>query len=164
MFRAWFISRKRTMANVLLSAAITRFEGEPGDLIPVLQEVQHLEGFLSRNALREISRHLKMSENEIYGIASFYAQFRFHPPGEHHIRVCMGTACHVNGGEQILDTVRRKLEIDTGETTADGKYDLERVACLGCCALAPVVVLDEKTYSQMSVIKLQEILDEQEDA
>jgi NADH-quinone oxidoreductase subunit E len=102
-----------------------------------------------------------MSENEIYGVATFYAQFRFHPPGQHHIKVCLGTACHVKGGEQILVMAKQRLGVDTGETTADGKYDLDRVACLGCCALAPVVAFDDKIHSQMSVLKILRILDEQ---
>ena len=101
-----------------------------------------------------------MSENEIYGVATFYAQFRFHPPGQHHIKVCLGTACHVKGGEQILQMALHRLNIKTGETTADGKYDIDRVACLGCCALAPVVAFDDKIHSNVSVLKIQEILDE----
>jgi NADH-quinone oxidoreductase subunit E len=109
--------------------------------------------------VRCIARWLKISENEVFGVATFYAQFRFHPPGRHRLRVCLGTACHVNGGVQMLDTVERRLEIKPGETTADGEYDLERVACLGCCALAPVVTLDASIYGQMSVLKLQGILD-----
>ena len=93
-------------------------------------------------------------------MATFYAQFRFIPQGQHHLKVCLGTACHVNGGEQLLEVVKRSLEVNPGETTADGKYDLERVVCLGCCALAPVVTLDDKPYARMSVLKLQGILDE----
>ena len=84
-------------------------------------------------------------------MATFYAQFRFVPRGKHHLRVCLGTACHVKGGEQMLEVMKSRLEINPGETTADGRYDLERVACLGCCALAPVVTFDDKTYAQMSV-------------
>jgi len=126
--------------------------------------VQGLEGYLRPEAIQRISRWLKMSENEIYGVATFYAQFRFHPPGEHHIKICLGTACHVKGGEQILVTALQRLDIKTGETTADGKYDLDRVACLGCCALAPVVSFDDKIHSQMSVLKIQEILNEDKSA
>lgn len=144
-----------------LSAILEDCSGERGDLIPVLQKAQDLLGFIQPDAVRAISRRLKISENEIYGVATFYAQFRFHPPGKHHIKVCLGTACHVKGGEQVLATTRERLGIDTGETTADGAYDLERVACLGCCALAPVVQVDDKIYSQVSVIKIQGILDEQ---
>jgi NADH-quinone oxidoreductase subunit E len=112
--------------------------------------------------LRRISRWLKLSENEIYGVSTFYAQFRFSAPGRHHIKACLGTACHVKGGEQMLDVLQRRLDVKPGDTTADGEYDLERVACLGCCALAPVVTVDEKTYGQMSVLKLQRLLDERE--
>jgi NADH-quinone oxidoreductase subunit E len=143
-----------------LSALFQDVTGERGELIPLLQRAQDLFGYLRPDALRAISRKLKISENEIFGVATFYAQFRFHPPGRHHIKVCLGTACHVKGGEQILVTAQQKLGIVTGETTADGEYDLERVACLGCCALAPVVAFDEKFHSQMSVLKIQRILDE----
>ena len=139
------------------------FEGKPADLVPVLQRVQEAEGYLSPGAVRSVSRWLKLSENEIYGVATFYAQFRFTQPGKHHIKVCLGTACHVRGGEQMLDVIERRLDIRPGETSADGKYDLERVACLGCCALAPVITIDDRIYSQMSVLKLQRLLDEHED-
>jgi NADH-quinone oxidoreductase subunit E len=148
------------MSSSGISAIRQEFIGEREDLIPVLQRVQDLEGYLRPEAIQSISRWLKMSENEIYGVATFYAQFRFIPPGQHHIKVCLGTACHVKGGEQILLTALQRLNIKTGETTADGKYDLDRVACLGCCALAPVVAFDDKIHSQMSVLRIQEILDE----
>jgi NADH-quinone oxidoreductase subunit E len=134
------------------------FKGEPAELVPVLQRMQEAEGYLSGESLARIARWLKLSESEIYGVATFYAQFRFNPPGRHHIRVCLGTACHVKGGRQMLDVLVRRLGIGPGETSADGEYDLERVACLGCCALAPVVVMDDKTFGQMSVLKLQETL------
>jgi len=136
------------------------FRGERGDLIPVLQRAQDLAGYLRPDIIRAISRWLRISENEIFGVATFYAQFRFTPPGRHHIKVCLGTACHVKGGEQILITARQRLGVDIGGTTADGEYDLDRVACLGCCALAPVVAFDNKIHSQMSVLKVQRILDE----
>ena len=148
------------MSSGGISAIRQEFKGEREDLIPVLQRMQEMEGFLRPEAIASISRWLKMSENEIYGVATFYAQFRFHPPGEHHIKVCLGTACHVKGGEQILLMAQTRLNIKTGETTADGKYDLDRVACLGCCALAPVVAFDDRIHSQMSVLKIQGILDE----
>jgi len=149
------------MSSGAISAIVQEFHGEREDLIPILQRVQDLQGYLRPDAVRAISRWLKVSENEIFGVATFYAQFRFHPPGRHHIKVCLGTACHVRGGEQILATAQTRLGIVTGETTADGNYDLDRVACLGCCALAPVVAFDSTIYSQMSVLKIQRILDEQ---
>jgi len=150
------------MARDVVKEMGQEFKGEPADLVPVLQRIQQTDGYLSSDAIRRISRWLKVSENEIYGVATFYAQFRFSPPGKHHIKACLGTACHVKGGEQMLDVLERRLEIKPGETTADGEYDLERVACLGCCALAPVVTIDDKTYAQMSVLKLQRLLDEGE--
>jgi NADH-quinone oxidoreductase subunit E len=151
------------MPRDTLSNVRKDFEGKPADLVPVLQRVQEAKGYLSPGAVRSVSRWLKISENEIYGVATFYAQFRFTQPGRHHIKVCLGTACHVRGGEQMLDVLERRLDIRPGETSADGKYDLERVACLGCCALAPVITIDDRIYSQMSVLKLQRLLDEHED-
>jgi len=148
------------MANNPLATIEEEFKGERADLIPVLQEIQSVYGYLPQKAINHISRWLKISENEIYGVATFYAQFRFTPRGKHHLKVCLGTACHVKGGEQMLEVVKRRFEINPGETTADGTYDLERVACLGCCALAPVFTLDDKIYAQMSVLKLQGILNE----
>ena len=148
------------MPESVLSAVLREFHGTREDLIPILQKVQDLEGYLRPESIRLISRRLKISENEIYGVATFYSQFRFHPPGRRQIRVCLGTACHVKGGEQLLVTTQQRLGILPGETTADGEFDLERVACLGCCALAPVVAVDDKIHAQMSVLKIQGILDE----
>ncbi|MGD2109752.1 MAG: NADH-quinone oxidoreductase subunit NuoE [Phycisphaerae bacterium] len=150
------------MTRQNLESIKREFAGEPSELIPILQKVQQTQGYLSPDAVRGISRWLKVSENEIYGVSTFYAQFRFTPPGRHHIKACLGTACHVRGGSQMLDTLQQRLGIEPGETTPDGEYDLQRVACLGCCALAPVVTIDETTHSLMSVPKLQGILDERE--
>jgi NADH-quinone oxidoreductase subunit E len=133
-------------------------QGEEGDLIPLLQRVQEQHGFISEEAVEHISRFLKISENQIYGVASFYSQFRFAAPGRNSIKVCLGTACHVRSGQILLDAVERELDISPGETTADGRYDLQRVACLGCCALAPVVQINDDIYSRMTVIRLKEIL------
>ena len=144
------------------AAVMEGLQGKPPDLIPVLQRVQAVHGYLSQDSIRAISRRLKISENEIYGVASFFAQFRFTRPGERTIKVCLGTACHVNGGEQILEVFKRRLGVRPGEATPDGKYQLERVACIGCCALAPVLTIDGAIYGQTSVLKVQELLDERE--
>jgi NADH-quinone oxidoreductase subunit E len=101
-------------------------------------------GYLSPEDITEISRFLGITENDIYSVASFYAQFRFTRPGKHNVKVCLGTACHVRGGELILDSLERELNIKTGQVTSDHKFGLERVACVGCCALAPVVVIDQQ--------------------
>lgn len=136
--------------------------GEEGDLIPILQRVQKEDGFISELAIKEISRFLKISENQIFGVASFYSQFRFTEPGRHHIKVCLGTACHVRGGQVLLDALNRSLDIAPGQTARDRRFDLERVACLGCCALAPVMQIDSDIYSRMTVIRLKEILENYE--
>jgi NADH-quinone oxidoreductase subunit E len=134
-------------------------EGKRSDLVPMLQRVQATSGYLPEESVRRIARWLKLSESEVFGVATFYAQFRFTPPGRHHLRVCLGTACHVKGGVQMMETLERRLGVGAGQTTADGEYDVERVACLGCCALAPVVTLDDDIHGQMSVLQLQEMLD-----
>jgi NADH-quinone oxidoreductase subunit E len=141
------------------AALFSGFEGQEGDLIPLLQRVQERKGYISDEAIEEISRFLRISENQIFGVASFYSQFRFDPPGRHHIRVCLGTACHVRGGGVLVDALQRTLDITPGQTTADKRFDLERVACLGCCALAPVMQVDGDIYSRMTVIRLAEILE-----
>jgi len=134
-------------------------QGRRAELVPLLQRAQEALGYLPPDAIHRIARRLRLSESEVFGVASFYAQFRFTPPGRHHLRVCLGTACHVKGGVQMLETLNRRLGVDAGQTTADGEYDLERVACLGCCALAPVVTVDDAIFGQMSVLKLQGMLD-----
>jgi NADH-quinone oxidoreductase subunit E len=138
------------------------FRGTPGDLIPILQSLQQKQGYISQEAVREISRFLKVTENHIFGVASFYSQFRFTPPGRHSIKVCLGTACHVRGGQILLQTLERELAITTGQTTPDRRFDLQRVACLGCCALAPVVAVDNDIYSRVTVVRLTKMLSEYE--
>lgn len=128
-------------------------------LIPILQDVQESQGYLSPEAVEATARYLNLSENDVYGVATFYAQFRFHPPGRHHIKVCQGTACHVRGSGLILESVTRALGIVPGETTPDGAYSLERVACFGSCALAPVVVLDDRVYGRMTTRKTQKLIE-----
>jgi len=139
------------------------FEAYPGHrevLIPVLQKTQAELGYLSEEAITEIARHLGLSSSDIYGVASFYAQFRFEQPGEHEVKVCQGTACHVRGSGRILGEVERELGIHPGETTADYKFSLERVACVGCCALAPVMIVDGVVHAKMTVAESKKILAE----
>jgi len=132
------------------------------ELIPILQDVQRGFGYISPESVKRISRYLKVSENQIYGVSSFYAQFRFTEPGRHGVKVCLGTACHVRGGATLLEVLERGLGISCGQTTDDKRYDLERVACLGCCALSPVVQIDRDIYSRMTVNRLTELLKEYE--
>lgn len=152
------------MVHRSVAAVLDRYSGGRDDLIPILQEVQSEESFLSESSIRQISRKLKVSENYIFGVATFYAQFRFTPPGEIQIHICMGTACHVRGGEQISSFLEHRLGISRGETTPDGKFELNQVACLGCCALAPVVKIDDTIHSQMSVLKIRQVMDEYDES
>ncbi len=141
-----------------LAELLSPYQGERGVLIPVLQQVQGEFGYISEQAVSEIARFLAVSQSEVYGVATFYAQFRFTQPGEHTIKVCQGTACHVRGGDRILETVERELGINPGETTEDYKFSLERVACFGCCALSPVMVVDNTVYSRVTPAKAKHIL------
>jgi len=137
---------------------LARHRPSRGSLIPILQDIQQNFGYLSEEAVEELERLIDISANEIYGVATFYTQFRFRPPGEHTIQVCQGTACHVRGGYLILQEFQRHLGIKAGQMTADGRVDLERVACLGCCALAPVVAVDGKVYAAVTTKKIPSIL------
>jgi NADH-quinone oxidoreductase subunit E len=105
-----------------------------------------------------VADHLEMSTVEVYGVATFYNQFRFHPPGRHPIKVCLGTACHVRGGDIILENFERKLEIQEGQTTPDREFSIERVACVGCCALAPVAVIGETVHGHMAPSKVEGLI------
>jgi len=138
------------------------FKGEEGDLIPLLQKSQEKYGYISEESITYLSRFLKISENQIFGVASFYSQFRFDPPGRNSIKVCLGTACHVRGGQILSEALQRELDVLPGQTTKDRKFNLERVACLGCCALAPVVQVNTDIHSRMTVIRLKTILDKYE--
>lgn len=145
-----------------LAQIVAEYGGEKGALIPILQKVQEKFGYLSEEAISRIAKLCRISESEVFGVASFYAQFYFTRRGRHSIKVCLGTACHVRGGERILDEVKRELRVESGGTTEDGKFSLERVACFGSCALAPVVVIDKDVYGRMTVSKAKEVVTQYE--
>jgi NADH-quinone oxidoreductase subunit E len=140
------------------ASVLSGFGKQRENLIPILQNIQHRHSYLSTAAMKLVAAHLDIAVAEVYGVATFYNQFRFHPPGKHQIKVCMGTACHVVGGDIILENFERKLGIKEGETTPDGEFSIESVACVGCCALAPVAVVDEKTQSRMAPSKVEGLL------
>lgn len=135
--------------TVALAEILAGYPAGRDNLIPVLQEVQERHGYLSEAAVRALAVASGISENEIYGVATFYSQFRFQPPAAHTIHVCEGTACHVRGGHQIMHDFEERLNISAGEMTPDHQFGLERVACVGCCALAPVVLVDGKVRAGM---------------
>jgi NADH-quinone oxidoreductase subunit E len=137
---------------------LSRHGTERQELIPVIQDVQGRLGYLPQPAMEQIAAAFKLPAVDVYGVATFYNQFRLNPPGKHQIKVCLGTACHMLGGHIILDSFERRLGIKEGETTPDREFSLERVACVGCCALAPVVVVDEKVEAKVSPIRVDGIL------
>ncbi len=124
----------------------------------MLQKAQELQGYLPEKTLRTIADYFDMPYSEVYGVATFYAQFRLIPSGQNVIKVCTGTACHVRGGQKILDRVCSELNIKPGETSADGKFSLEPVACLGACGLAPVMMINDSTFGRLTPAKVSEIL------
>jgi NADH-quinone oxidoreductase subunit E len=145
-----------------LDEILAGYGRERDNLIPLLQEVQDRFQYLAAEAVQRVAEHLDLSENDVYGVATFYAQFRFVPPGLHHVKVCQGTACHVRGSGMIVDAISRTIGIEPGQTSADGKFSLERVACFGSCALAPVVVLDDKVFGRMTAAKTKKLIEDKE--
>jgi len=131
---------------------------ERGKLIPILQEIQAKFGYLHREAMLETANFLGIPESEVYSVATFYNQFRFIPPGKHQVKVCLGTACQIKGGRIILESWQRELNINEGQTTADREFSLERVACVGCCAMAPVSVVDDEVEGKVSPTRVKGIL------
>ena len=142
-----------------LEEILENFEtGDSSSLIPLLQSVQEVYGYLPEPALERIAEHLKVPKNQIYGVATFYAQFSLKPRGRNIIKVCSGTSCHVRGGKAILATVERILGIKAGDTTPDLEFTLETVACLGTCFLSPVMMINDKYYGKLNPRKAEEIL------
>ena len=153
--KAEVIAPERDISDIL-----DRHPARPSSLIPLLQECQDNFGYLPREIMEQISAHLGLPESKVYGVATFYAQFRFEPLGDHLVKICHGTACHVKGADKITETLENELGIDTGETTDDGAFTLERVACLGCCSLAPVIMVDDTAHGNLTRDKLKEVLNE----
>ena len=137
---------------------LNRFGRKKGNLIPILQKVQGKLGYLPREAMLEIARFLDIPDVDVYSVVTFYNQFRLNPPGKHSIRVCLGTACHMKRGYITLDAWKRRLEIHPGQTTPDREFDLDTVACVGCCTMAPVTVVDNKPQGKVEPTKVDGIL------
>lgn len=139
---------------------IEKFQGKKGATIPLLQEVQGVEGYLKRETMQYVSSKTGIKVADMYGVATFYSMFRLKPQGRHIIRVCKGTACHVSGAETIFHAIQSHLDLtDLEDTTDDGKYTLMEVACLGCCSLAPVIMIDENTHGKLTPDSVGKILD-----
>lgn len=138
----------------------TGLKGTADELIPLLQKAQAHYGYLSDELMSKVALFLKIPASRVYAVATFYAQFRFSPIGKTHIVVCRGTACHVKGAKGITREIENVLGIKEGQTTTDGKYSLETVACIGACGLAPTVLINNKTYGRMSIKKITKVLED----
>jgi len=142
-----------------LDAILTKFKGKNGALIPLLQEIQTLEGYLKKETLKYVSEQMGISAAEIFGVATFYSMFRLKPQGKHVVRVCKGTACHVTGANAILNAIREHLKLTDGEdTTGDTLFTVMEVACLGCCSLAPVIMIGDQTYGKLTPESVSDVL------
>ncbi len=145
--------------NASVSQILDRHPGADRDsLIPILQEVQESLGYLSREAVAEIGERLNLPASKIYGVATFYNQFRFTPLGVNHIQVCRGTACHVKGSGKVLDAIIQELQIEPDQTTRDGQFSLEVVACIGACGLAPVIAINGEFHANVKPSDVKKIL------
>ncbi len=147
-----------------LDAVLALFDGRRGELIPLLQRVQEAFGYLPEEAMAAVARHTRVPESAVYGIATFYAQFRFTPVGRKHVMVCRGTACHVRGAPRILQTLEKQLGIKEGETTPDGEYSLETVACIGACGLSPCVMTNRQVQAKLTPRKVAELFSREAEA
>jgi NADP-reducing hydrogenase subunit HndA len=150
-------------ATNLIKEVCAEFNNQEGELINVLHKVQHKLGYLPAEVQELIARELNMSVAKVYGVVTFYSFFTMLPQGENPISVCMGTACYVRGAEQVLDEFKRQLKIDVGETTADGKFSLNALRCVGACGLAPVVMIGEKVHGRVAPNDVRKILSECKD-
>lgn len=144
----------------LMDSLIEKYRNKKGNMIPLLQGIQDIYGYIPHMAFLKLNRDLGLELNEMYGVATFYAQFRLQPVGKHMIKVCHGTACHVQNVSVITETLLDYLKIEDGGTTDDDLFTLETVACLGCCSLAPAMMIGEETYGKLDSRKAQKIVKE----
>jgi len=149
------------MDKITIESIFTGYPQASRDcLIPILQDVQEKEGYLSRESIKQIGEYLALPASKIFGVATFYNQFRFQPIGKYHIQLCRGTACHVKGSAKLLDTVRKMLRIEPGQTTKDKLFSLEVVACMGACGLSPAISINGEVHAKVTPKKLIAIVEE----
>lgn len=156
-------AKQQSQANeelAVLDPIIAKFKGKKGSLIPLLQATQDAMGYISDEAFKYLAQHTEYAVSELFGVATFYAQFRLKKAGKHIIKVCHGTACHVQNATALTDALKEALNVESGETTEDGLFTLESVACLGCCSLAPVMMIGDETYGKLNGAKAVKIIKE----
>ncbi|GFP35166.1 MAG: NADP-reducing hydrogenase subunit HndA [candidate division WS2 bacterium] len=143
-----------------LEDVFSRYERTRSKLVPILQDTQASLGYLPIESLKAIARFLSIPESQVYGVATFYGQFYFSRRGRNEVKVCYGTACHVKGATRLIESFERQLGVSCGSTTDDYEYSLERVACVGCCSLAPVAVINEETHAHLTPDKVNDLIEE----
>ena len=141
------------------STLISTYPAERSSLIPILQEIQGVERYLPAEGIFQVAKYLRLPVSKVFGVATFYNQFKLKKPGLHQIEICRGTACHVNGSHNLLEIISTTLDIEPGETTKDGFFSLETVACLGACSMAPVMTIDGEFYGRLTPQKTRAIFD-----
>jgi NADH:ubiquinone oxidoreductase subunit E len=151
------------MEEEILEDILSSFKGSRGELVPILQEVQNSLGYLPEKVMSEIARFIRVPESHVYAVASFYEQFRLLPLGRKRVAVCRGTACHIRGAPQILNTIEKTIGIKEGETSEDLEYTLETVACIGCCALAPCIRINMDVSGEMTSEKAEGLFPPEDD-
>jgi NADH-quinone oxidoreductase subunit E len=152
------LAEREATVEERLNEILSSYEGKEDELIPILQQVQQVFGYLPEPAMKRIAKFLKLPESTVFGVGTFYAQFKLVPSGRNIIKVCRGTACHVRGATGILGEVEKQLGIKPGESSPDLEYALEAIACFGSCALAPVMVIGNNVYGRMTPTKVKEVL------
>ena len=153
------VIEQETAIEERLNGILSSYESREAELIPILQQIQQVFGYLPEPAMKRVGKFLNLPESTIFGVGAFYAQFKLVPSGRNIIKVCRGTACHVRGGARILREVEKNLGIKPGESSPDLEYCLETVACIGACALAPTMVVNNETHGEMTTKKVTEVLD-----
>jgi len=147
------------MENDKIAGLVEKYQNDDGTVIGLLQDIQEELGYLPQDTLSRVSKQIGVPLSTLFGLTTFYSTFRLEPMGKHHIRTCVGTACHVKGAPFVVDTIERELEVKAGETTEDGKYTFDTVNCLGACALAPLVVIDEEYYGKTDQKRIMKIVE-----
>jgi NADH-quinone oxidoreductase subunit E len=157
---AHVVQEREQFSLDLIDKIVYKHNIQPGAMIAILQEVQNIYGYIPQLAILRISEDTGVPASDIYGIVTFYAQFRLQPQGKHSIKICHGTACHLNGAERIADSVCTCVGAKEGETSSDGNFTVEKVACLGCCSLAPTIMIDNDTFGRLTPDNVRKLIKE----
>lgn len=158
------VKAREKLSLTVIDAIVAKYNVAPGAMIAILQEIQETYGFVPKDAIKRVSADTGVPAADIFGIVTFYAQFRLEPLGEHVIKVCHGTACHLNGAERVAESLCQCVGAREGENSRDGKFTVEKVACLGCCSLSPTIMIDNEVYGRLTPESVQKVVKEFKEA